>query len=135
MSSEKPIEPSAEIQFQTEKLTRTIQECNDIETLREIAIELLQLHEKKSAIAQWATIRGAEAECRALIAESDKVGSVCKIFKIIRSDGNSDELAAKIFSSYDEAHIVLERYYTDISGSDEDEREYYEIIEVNRQGA
>ena len=52
LSVEKPIEPSTVMQFQTEKLRRTIQECQDIKTLRGIAMELLQLHEKKSAIAE-----------------------------------------------------------------------------------
>ena len=58
------MKPSLQIQFQTEKLSRSIQECEDIEILRAIAIELLQLHQKKSAIAQWATERAAEAENR-----------------------------------------------------------------------
>lgn len=63
------VESSLQLQFQTEKLSRTIQECSDIETLRAIAIELLKLHEKQSAMAQWATKRGIEAEHRALIRE------------------------------------------------------------------
>ena len=62
MSIEDPIKPSLPLQFQTEKLGRTIQNCNDISILRDIAMELLQLHLKKSAIAQWATKRAIEAE-------------------------------------------------------------------------
>ncbi len=129
MSLEKPIKPSPEIQFQTEKLSRTIQECSNIETLRNIAMELLRLHEKKSAIAHWATIKGAEAECRALIAESAHEAKLNKTYEIIRSDGQSDEMTNKSFSSYEEAHTVLERYYADLCGADEDEREYYDIVE------
>ncbi len=64
MSIDEPIEPTLQLKFQTEKYTRTIQECNDINTLREIAMELLKLHQKKSAIAYWATKRAAEAEIR-----------------------------------------------------------------------
>ncbi len=64
MPFEDPIEPSIQIQFQTEKLSRTIQDCTDIEILRGLAMELLKLHQKKSAIALWATKRAAEAEQR-----------------------------------------------------------------------
>ncbi len=66
MPIQDPITPSLQVQFQTEKLSRTIQECDDIYLLRAIALELLQLHEKKSAIAQWATRRAAEAENQAI---------------------------------------------------------------------
>lgn len=131
MSLEKPIEPSTVTQFQTEKLRRTIQECQDIKTLRGIAMELLQLHEKKSAIAEWATKKGVDAECRALVAEMSIENKRAKTFQIIRTDGQSDEIAGRHFSGYDEAHTVLERYYADLSCSDEDEREYYDIVEVN----
>ena len=66
MSFQDPIEPSLQLRFQTERLSRTIEECSDIETLREIAMELLKLHQNKSAVAQWATKRAAEAEVRAI---------------------------------------------------------------------
>ncbi len=66
-----PIEVSVQLQFQTEKLSRTIEDCQDIDILRGIAMELLKLHQKKSAIAQWAAKRAAQAELRALNAEMD----------------------------------------------------------------
>ena len=119
------------MQFQTEKLRRTIQECQDVDTLRGIAMQLLQLHEKKSAIAEWATKKGVDAECRALVAEMGNNNKLANTFQIIRSDGQSDEIAGRYFSSYDDAHTVLERYYADLSCCDEDEREYYDIVEVN----
>ena len=62
MPIDDPIEPSFNSQLETERISRTIRECTDIKMLREIAIELLKLHQKKAAIAQWATRRAAEAE-------------------------------------------------------------------------
>ncbi len=64
VSLDDPIKPSLQSQFHTESLGRTIQECNDIETLREIAMQLLELNSKKSAMANWAVKRAAEAEKR-----------------------------------------------------------------------
>ncbi len=69
MPLNEPIKPTINSQFEKEKLSRTIQECNDINTLKGIAINLLELHQKKSAIAIWATKRAAEAEKRAMKAE------------------------------------------------------------------
>jgi len=46
-------------------------------------------------------------------------------FRIERDDGLSDEIAGQCFTSYDDAHAVLERYYADLCCSDE--REYYRI--------
>ena len=66
MPIDEPIEPTLQLKFETEKYIRTIQECNDISTLREIALEILKLYQKKSAIAYWATKRAAEAEIRDL---------------------------------------------------------------------
>ena len=71
MPIEDPIEPSLQIKFQTERLNRAIEECDDIEVLREIANQLLQLHQKKSAIADWATKRALEAEQIALKIDLD----------------------------------------------------------------
>lgn len=48
--------------FQSEKLLRTIQQCDDINLLREIAIELLKINKQKTAIANWATLEAAEAQ-------------------------------------------------------------------------
>ena len=56
------IEPTLQIKFQVEKLARTIKECDDINLLKDIAFELLKLHQQKTAIAQWATNRALEAE-------------------------------------------------------------------------
>ena len=52
MSIQEPIEPSLQQKFQAEKLLRIIQDCEDLEILREIAIELLKLNQKKTAIAE-----------------------------------------------------------------------------------
>ncbi len=73
MSIQEPIQPSIQLQLYTEKLNRTIEDCQDIETIRQIAKELLNLHQKKSAIAQWATRRAVEAEKRAMDAEMNKL--------------------------------------------------------------
>ena len=62
MLNDDPIELSLHSKFASEKLRRTIQECSDLETLRQIAEQLLDLHDKKSAIAIWASRRAAEAE-------------------------------------------------------------------------
>ena len=56
------IEPSLQSKFHTEKLVRIIQECDDINLLREIALELLKINQQKTAIAHWATVKAAEAE-------------------------------------------------------------------------
>ena len=59
-----PIEPSLQLELQVEHLRRTIDNCEDIEMLRSLAFELLELQKQKSAIAHWATRRAAEAEVR-----------------------------------------------------------------------
>ncbi len=69
MTVQKTIEPSIHLKLQTEKLTRAITQCTDLDILKGIAIELLDLHQKKSAIANWATKRAVEAEGRAIKAE------------------------------------------------------------------
>ena len=46
-------------------------------------------------------------------------------YVILREDGISDAITGQVFASYDEAHIVLERYYADFCCSDE--RESYRI--------
>ncbi len=66
VSIKEPIEPTLELKFESERITRLIEECNDINTLRQIAIELVNLHQKKSAIALWATKRAAEAEIKGI---------------------------------------------------------------------
>ena len=46
-------------------------------------------------------------------------------YVILRDDGLIDAIAGQVFNSYDEAYIVLERYYADFCCSDE--RESYRI--------
>ena len=46
-------------------------------------------------------------------------------YVILRDDGLSDAIAGQVFTSYDEAYTVLERYYADFCCSDE--RESYRI--------
>ena len=48
-------------------------------------------------------------------------------FRILRDDGSSDAITSQAFASYDEAHVVLERYYADLCCSDD--RQYYRIEE------
>ena len=62
MSIDDPIDVSLQLQFQTEKLRRKIQDCQDIKLLKEIAIELLELNKKKTAIIQWSSKRAFKAE-------------------------------------------------------------------------
>ncbi len=66
MTIQEPIELSIQNKLEKEKLTRAITQCTDLDILKGIAIELLDLHQKKSAIANWATKRAAEAEARAM---------------------------------------------------------------------
>ncbi|MFM7314977.1 MAG: hypothetical protein ACKO0M_17765 [Cyanobium sp.] len=50
------------------------------------------------------------------------------MYVIQRDDGVLDGIAGSEFSTYDEAHAVLERYYADLCCSDE--RESYRIVDV-----
>jgi hypothetical protein len=49
-------------------------------------------------------------------------------YRIRRDDGVSDAITRRLYASYDEAHMELERYYADLCCSDD--REYYRIEEV-----
>ncbi len=69
MAIQEPIEPSFQSKFHKEQLIRSIQKCNDLEILRGMAMELIELSQKNSAIAKWATQRAVEAETRAREAE------------------------------------------------------------------
>ena len=62
MPIEDPIETNLYLKFQSEKLSRTIKECNDLDTLKAIALELVKLNQSKSAVVNWATRRAVEAE-------------------------------------------------------------------------
>ncbi len=48
------------------------------------------------------------------------------LYRIVRDDSQLDDIAGTSFASYDDAHAVLERYYSDLCCSDE--REYYRIV-------
>ena len=48
-------------------------------------------------------------------------------YTIQRDDGVRDDIAGRVFVSYDEAYTVLERYYGDLCCSDD--REFYRIVE------
>ncbi len=62
MPIQDPIETNLGLKFQSEKLSRIIKECNDLDILKQIALELLKLTKAKSAVADWATRRAAEAD-------------------------------------------------------------------------
>ena len=62
MFFQKSIELTLQQKFQIEKITRTINDCDDIETLRAIAIELVELNQKKTAIANFSTRLAWQAE-------------------------------------------------------------------------
>ena len=46
--------------------------------------------------------------------------------RILRDDGVEDAMTSRVFSSYDEAYDVLERFYADLCCSDE--RIEYSIV-------
>ena len=54
-------------------------------------------------------------------------------YQIKRLDGESDQITAQSFQSYDEAYDLLAKIYQDVccSDADYDDRPYYEIIEIN----
>lgn len=49
-------------------------------------------------------------------------------YSIIRDDGIRDGIAGQRFASYDEAYLVLERYYGDLCCSDD--RVFYRIVDI-----
>ena len=48
-------------------------------------------------------------------------------YRIRRDDGVNDPITKRLYTSYNEAHQELERYYADLCCSDD--REYYRIEE------
>ena len=62
MPAQEPIKTTLQQEFQAEKLTRIIQECDDLSLLKQIAIELLNLNKQKTAIAQWTAKKALQAE-------------------------------------------------------------------------
>ncbi len=73
MSIKDPIEPSLHSKFEAEKLSRVIQDCNDIDILRGIAFELLKISQQKAAMATWATSRALEAEERTMQCQQEYI--------------------------------------------------------------
>ncbi len=55
------IRPTLEESFKAEKLTRAIQDCDDIDDLREMAFNLLELLKKKTAVLNWVSKRALDA--------------------------------------------------------------------------
>ena len=55
------------------------------------------------------------------------------IYKIIRIDGEDDELTSQSFDKYSEAYDLLEELYGDLCCSDADYGDitYYDIVENN----
>ena len=62
MSIQEPIEPNLHQKFQIEHLSRIIHDCDDMQILKDIAIELLKLNQTKTAIANFSTRRAWEIE-------------------------------------------------------------------------
>ncbi len=55
-------------------------------------------------------------------------------YKIIRTDGEIDEITTQSFQTYNEAYDLLANIYEDIccSDADYDDRPYYEIIPIEK---
>ncbi len=53
-------------------------------------------------------------------------------YKIIRIDGEKDEVTSQTFSNYSDAYELLKKIYGDICCSDSDYEDinYYDIVEV-----
>tara|TARA_Y100001968_G_scaffold331877_1_gene388066 strand:+ start:300 stop:518 length:219 start_codon:yes stop_codon:yes gene_type:complete len=62
VSIDDPIASNLALKFQSEKLSRIINECHDLDILKEIGREFLKLNKSKSAIADWVKRRAAQAE-------------------------------------------------------------------------
>ena len=57
-----PLERGLEQSFETEKWGRFIRECDDLETLRETALSLLQKLAQLKAASSWMASRASESE-------------------------------------------------------------------------
>ena len=62
MVFDEPIKISLQKNFQFEKLSRTIQQCNDISTLRQISKELLKLNKQQTGVISWLSMRALNSE-------------------------------------------------------------------------
>ena len=57
-----PLERGLEQSFETEKWSRFIRECDDLETLREASYSLLQQLAQLKAASSWMASRASESE-------------------------------------------------------------------------
>ena len=57
-----PLERGLEQSFETEKWGRFIRECDDLETLRETSLSLLQQLAQLKAASSWMASRASESE-------------------------------------------------------------------------
>ena len=57
-----PLQRGLEQSFEAEKLSRFIRECDDIETLRETALSLLQQLGQMKVTSSWMASRASESE-------------------------------------------------------------------------
>ena len=57
-----PVERPLEQSFEVEKLTRLINECSDLEQLREMALALVQQVAQQKAASVWMANRATESE-------------------------------------------------------------------------
>ena len=57
-----PLQRGLEQSFEAEKLSRFIRECDDIETLRETALSLLQQLGQMKVASSWMASRASESE-------------------------------------------------------------------------
>ena len=74
-----PLQRGLEQSFEAEKLSRFIRECDDIETLRETALSLLQQLGQMKVASSWMASRASESENAKLqmLAELIKQRSGC----------------------------------------------------------
>ncbi len=61
MFIEDPIDSGLEVKFQYETLKRSIKGCDNLDILRNIALELLEMNRQKTAIAKWVSMRALDA--------------------------------------------------------------------------
>ena len=57
-----PVERPLEQSFEVEKLTRLINDCSDLEQLREMALALVQQVAQQKAASAWMANRATESE-------------------------------------------------------------------------
>ena len=62
MASMDPIEQSLETSFESEKLVRLINDCKDLDELREMALLLVQQLAQHKAARAWIATRASQSE-------------------------------------------------------------------------